>query len=140
MGQPRQPFAGLLDQMKGQPLGCLPADTGQPGELGHQVIERAHEALEGKVERQRAHAPDFLLQGFRRTPLPVGNRAEDQIRQQLSVPALERRGIKIEGANRPLPVHGDANQPAACLGLIRLIGQVVLELLEPPLHLLTELK
>jgi hypothetical protein len=140
LGQPGQPVAGLLDQVKGQPLRGLAADTGQPGELSHQVVERAHEALKRKVERQGAHAPDFLLQSLRRTALPLGDSAEDQVRQQIGIPALERLGVEMQGADRPLPVHRDADQPAACLGLVRLIGQSMLELLEPPLHLLAELE
>ena len=35
-------FTRLLEEMKGQPLRRLLADTGQPGELGHQLVYDAH--------------------------------------------------------------------------------------------------
>ena len=47
-GEPLRLFRRLLEQMKGEPLGRLPADPREPGEFGDQLLDGAHRS-EGRA-------------------------------------------------------------------------------------------
>ena len=136
--EPPRLFGRLLEQMKGETLGRLAADPRKPGELGDQLLDGAHRQTGG--ERQRGHLPHLGLQQVGRAPLRLGHRGQHQIAEELGVVALEHGGIDDDRAHRAAAVGRDADHAAARRGLDRAAGELGLQLLQPALHLLAELK
>ena len=88
-GQPADLVRGLLQQMKGEPLRRLPADPGQPGELGDQCVDGAH-PVRAPDEGRGRQLPHLGLHQVGRAALRLGHGREHQVGEQLGVTALER--------------------------------------------------
>ncbi|HET9275450.1 MAG TPA: hypothetical protein VFN96_05205 [Gemmatimonadales bacterium] len=73
-------------------------------------------------------------------PLRFGDRAQNEVRQQLRVPPLERERIDVQLADGPAAIHADPDQAGAGRDVDHAIGELGLKLLQAALNLLAELK
>ena len=74
--------------MKGESLGRLPADPGQPGQLGDQILDRAHRQKGGGNGSDGTFRISALQQ-LRGPALRLGDGGEHQVAQKLGVVPLE---------------------------------------------------
>ena len=111
-----------------------------PGSRASSVIN-ASMAL--TVSRRRTAAgdlPHFRLQEVGRAPLRLGDRGRHQIAQKLGVVPREDGRIDHHRAHGAPAIGRDPDHAAARGGLDGTAGELGLELLQPALHLLAELK
>jgi len=125
--------------MKGEPLGCLPADPREPGQFGDQLVDRAHRS-EWRRERQRRHLAHFSLEHLGRTTLGLGYRGEHQVAQEIGVMVLKDRRINRDPPHGAAAIGGHPDHATTGRGLDGAVGQFGLQLLQPALNLLPKLK
>jgi hypothetical protein len=138
-GQPTGLFGGLLQQMKGEPLGRFPPDSGQAGQLGHQLLDGAHES-EGGRKRQRRHLPHFGLQQIGGAPLGLGHGGQHQIAQKLGIVLREYAGIDVDCPDGSAAIGYDPHQPCSGRGFNGAAREFSLQFLQTALHLLSQLE
>jgi hypothetical protein len=132
-------FRGLLEQMKGEPLRRLPADPRELGEFGDQLLDGAHRS-EGRWKGQRGNLAHLSLQHLCRPTLCLGYGGQHQVAEEVGVMVLEYRRIDRDGPHRTTTISRDLHHAAASRSLDGAVSQLGLELLQPPLDLLSELK
>ena len=136
--EPPRLFRGMLKQMEGETLGRLAADPRQPRQLGDQLFDGAHRqpAANGSVGT-------FRISACRRSAArrcASATAASHEIAEELGVVALEDGRIDDHRVHHAAAIGGDAHHAAAGRGLDRPAGELGLQLLQPALHLLAELK
>jgi hypothetical protein len=129
----------LLEQMKGETLSRLPADSRELGEFGNQLLDRIHRS-ERRGEGQWGHLAHLGLKHLGRAPLGLGHCREYQVAQELGIVILEYGGVDKDGTHRPAAVGGHLDHAPAGRGLNGAGCQLRLQLLQPALNLLTQLK
>ena len=125
--------------MKGQPLGRLSANARKPGQFGNEILDDAHNS-EMRGEGHCLRLPHFRLEHVRGAPLHLGDRGQDQVGEKLCVMTGEDRRIDIQGAEHTPAVRRHPYHASAGGSFDSPIGEIGLQLLELPLHLLAELE
>ena len=133
-------FRGLLQQMKGEALRRLPADPGQPGQLGDQLVDGAHRSERRRERQRRAPSASRPAAARPRAAAPRPRRPAPGRRATRRRALRRRPGRCCTDANGAAPVGRDPHQAAARRRLDGPAGQLGLKLLKPALHLLAELK
>ena len=136
--EPPRLFGGLLEQMKGEALSRLAADPRKPGELRDQRVDGAHRqpATNGSEGTFRISA---CSRSAARRCASATAAVTRSPRNSASCPA-KTAGIDHDRSHRATAVGHDAHHAAARRGLDGATGELGLELLQPALHLLAELK
>jgi len=129
----------LLEQMESEPLSRLPADPGESGQFSDQLLNCAHRLERGR-KRQLGNFPHLGLKHLGCTPLSLGDSGEYQLAQEICVTFLEYRGIDNYCSNGAAAISGHLHHASASRGLDGAGCQLRLELLEPTLYLLSQLK
>jgi hypothetical protein len=75
-----------------------------------------------------------------RTALCLRDGRQHQIGEEVGIPIVKDFGGNVQAAEDPSPIHGDTHQigPGACLD--HAVAQFGLQLLQPTLHVLPQLK
>jgi hypothetical protein len=132
-------FRSLLEQMKREPLSGLPAYPREPGEFGNQLLDGAHRS-ERRRKGQLRHFPHLGVEHLGRATLSLGYRGEHQITEEIGVVVLEDDWIDRDRSDGTAAISGHLHHSAAGGGLDGASGQLRLQLLQPALHLLSQLK
>jgi hypothetical protein len=138
-GKPLSLFGRLLEQMKCEPLGRLPAYPREPGKFGNQLLDCAHRS-EGRCKRQLRDLPHFRLEHLRRAPLSLSHRGKHKLAQELGITVLEDVGVDGHGADGATAIGRDFDHAAAGGRFNGARSQLGLELLKPALYLLSQLE
>jgi hypothetical protein len=129
----------LLEKMEGEPLRGFPADPRKPGQLGDQFLDCAHRS-ERRGKWQRRYLTHFALQHLGSPALSLRYRSQHEITEELGIVILEYPGIDPHCADCATSIRRHLDHAAAGRGFNGSAGQFGLELLQPALHLLAELK
>jgi hypothetical protein len=129
----------LLEQMKSEPLGRLPAYPREPGKFGYQLLDCAHRS-ERRRKRQLWDLPHLGLKHLRRAPLGLSHSGEYELTQKFGVTVLEDLWVYGHGADRAATIRRDFYHATAGGRFNGSRSELSLELLKPALHLLPQLE
>ena len=132
-------FGRLLEQMKGEALGRLPADPGQPGQLGDQLVDGAHRSERRRNGSEGTFRISACSSSAARRCASATAASTRSPRNSASCSCEDGR-VDHDRADRAAAVGRDPHHAAARRGLDGPTGQLGLQLLQPALHLLAELK
>ncbi len=135
-----RPLARLLQEVIGESLRRLSPDSRESGELSHEVVENSHRSGCVGSGSKSLHLLHVLLDEVRRPPLRLSDGRQHEIGEEVGISIVKDLGVDAQAAEVPSPIDRDSHQIGPGARFDHPVAKLGLQLLQPTLHVLPQLK